>query len=316
MNTISQLGGEDIDQHISEPELSALLKQCLTPGQAARLQQHLLRCQACVELYRDANDFGLPQRAEDPVVSEIQIQASWNQIKSLLGQPETHESVMKPIRPTALTAAARLGRSLALPLAATLFLSLSLVALMLWRNQQYSRSSTNATIPAQEVLTNPSDDQPVLSANQPKAAPTSTNQQRAALTKVTSGTADNSLPSAIHDVATLVLTSGEKGTAEKPSSQSLLIPVQATQLRFKFVRYKATEFPSYQVELLSAVGEVQQVAQGSLEKNKKDSLIEAVFSREGITDGEYQLRVTGQGREDADQFPQTTPFIKLSFQVH
>lgn len=314
MSTISQFNTEARGPHISETELAALLKQRLTPAQNARLQQHLPHCHQCHELFQDARDFGLPQRAEDPVVGEIQIQASWNQVKTLLLQAETSASNPNVTGPKTLAAIAGRSSRLALPLAAILFLSLSLVTIALWRHWQ--RASVPATVTRTTKESSPlhANDQPALPTNLPKTVMPQVSKPKPASSKRANQTSDKSLLLAIHDVVTLVVTSGEKGATETSEPQSFQIPIQATQLRFKFIKYKPTEFPSYQIELINAVGEVQQVVRGSIAKNKKDRLIEAVFKREGLAAGVYQLRLTGKGRLDGDLTPLTTPFIKLSFQ--
>lgn len=312
MSIISPFGGEGSGQHISEAELSALLKRSLTSVQNARLQQHLPNCIQCQELYQDANDFCLPRRAEEPAVNEVQIQTSWDQLKPLLLQAESRAAVKQVNHPPVLTATAGLKRVWALPLAATLFLSLGILTIILWRNRQATSLPARIAVNTPDTISKPASNQPTSFTKQPVVIAPQSNQ-KPAISKVTTETARKPAPLAPYEVATLVLTSGEKNVTGPTTLQSFSIPAQAAQLRFRIVRYKPTEFLSYRVELLNAAGEVKQVVRGSLAQNK---MIEAAFQREGLIDGEYQLRVTGQGRANADQLPQTTPFLKLSFQAH
>jgi hypothetical protein len=311
MSTISQFDGEDINQHIREAELLALLKRRLTPVQTTRIQNHLPGCKQCHELYQDANDFCLPRRAEEVVVSEAQIQASWDQLKPLLRQAEPRAAAA--VRPVAMAAAAGVSRSWALPLAAVLFLILSGVSVILWRNRQAANVPSIAAVETSVAISKSPVNQPTPSTSQQASGNTSTTDPKSAPLKTATQVPDKSLALAIHDVTTLVLTSGEKGDAGVTSAKTSIIPAKAKQLRFRLTKYKPTEFPSYQVELLDEAGKVKQVVTGSL---AKDRLIEAIFQRNGLRDGKYQLRVTGQGRADADLTPLTTDPIKLSFKTN
>ncbi len=312
MSTISQFDGEDIGQHIRAAELLALLKRSLTPAQTARLQNHLPGCEQCQALYQDVNDFALPRRAEEAVVSEAQIQASWNQLKAQLLPAQPPVAIAAP-RPMALAAAAGASWRWALPLAAALLLTLSVVSVKLWRDRQAANAPALSTAKTSADTSMPPVNQPTLPASTQGVANPKTTAQKTAVPKTAAEAPDKTLALVTHDVATLLLNSGEKGEAAASSPQLLQIPSQAGQLRFKFTRYKPTEFPSYQVELLNAQGQVKQVATGWL---KKGGSIEAIFRRDGLTDGEYQLRVTGQGRADGDLTPLTTTLVKLSFKAH
>ena len=312
MSIISQFGDAGSGQHISEQELSALLKQHLTPVQNLRLQQHLTDCLPCQELYQDANNFCLARRPEEPVLNEVQIQQSWEQLKPLLLQSPSPTAVRVTHRPTTWADTANLKRDWALPLAAILFLSLGILTITLWRNRQATALPAGVASNTPDVISKPTANQPTPSANQP-AVIVPQSIQKSATSKTTTETTRKPLSLGTYEVATLMLTSGERNATEPITSPPLSIPAEAAQLRFRIIRYKPTEFPAYQVELLNAAGEVKQVVRGSLAKTK---MIEAVFHRAGLTDGEYQLRVTGQGRENADLLPLTTPPVKLSFQAH
>ncbi len=311
MSTISQFDGENMGQHISEAELLALLKRCLTPVQTARLQNHLLDCEQCHELYQDASDFCLPRRTAEAVVSEAQIQASWNRLKPRLRQAEPRAAAAA--RPPVVAVAAGASWGWALPLAAVLFVLLSTVTVLLWRQRQPAAEPARAADKTPAASAKPPVNPPAQSANQPETVKPQAAGPTPAMPKTAMPATDKSPALAIHDVTTLVLNSGEKGEAEATPANLFQIPARAQQLRFKLTKYKPAEFPSYQVELLDAAGEVKQVVTGSI---TKDKLIEAIFRRAGLPDGEYQLRVTGQGRAGGDLTPLTTHPVKLSFNAN
>ena len=170
-----------------------------------------------------------------------------------------------------------------------------------------------AVVETPETISKTAFNQPTPPTSQQEAVNSQVADSKSATPITTTLVTGKSFSLATHDVTTLVLTSGEKGKAEVISSKPFQIPAQAKQLRFRLTKYKPTEFPLYQVELLDAGGKVMQVVTGSLTKAK---LIEAVFRRNGLTDGEYQLRVTGQGRADTNLTPLTTALVKLSFKAH
>ncbi|MBI1764426.1 MAG: hypothetical protein HYR56_23615 [Acidobacteria bacterium] len=311
MSTISQFDNDKAEQHLSEAEVLTFLRQGLTPAQNTRLQQHLLDCWQCQELYQDANDFCQPRRAAEAFVSEAQIQESWSQLKQFVQQAEPQVMAATAPRPLARAAAAT-SRRWVLPLAAVFFLLLTATAVTFWRSRQTATFFGTATVKTPDALSNSPINQPTPPLSQQESANSQATNPKLRTTTKPSAKVDDKTAPAIYEVAQLMLSSGEKSAAEVSAAKVIQVPASAQQLRFRLVRYEPREFPAYQVELLDAAGTVRQAVTGKLAKG---NLIEAIFQQAELTDGEYQLRVTGKGGQRQDLTPQTTLAVNLSFKT-
>ena len=290
--TNSEFASEPNEQHCAVAELLALARAQLSAARSSELQAHLLTCADCYALYQDAEAFGVPVQPGDPSVSEAQIQGDWQRLQSQLLPAEPDAGFWSPWFAVLFEAMPRWAWALT----AGVVLALGVGAAWLWRARQ-------AVPPAPVILT-----QAAKPETLPPVIPTIAPVRETPVPAATKHSAPM-VTNLDYLVAVVTLSSGEKGETDVAATPPLRVPTEARQFRFKLSKLKPLEFPEYKVELSDTTGRVRQVAHGVA---GQDKLIEVSFARAGLADGEYRLRVSGQGHTGADETPLTAT-VKLVF---
>jgi hypothetical protein len=117
-------------RHLSEDEMIAYCQERMVAAEREVTRLHILRCDHCLQLFRNVSDFFEPRREDEEEIDQLQIRRAWNDF-----WPRTHarkrgaakivESVRRISFPGATSA-----------LAACLLITLGMATVFVWRERQ------------------------------------------------------------------------------------------------------------------------------------------------------------------------------------
>jgi hypothetical protein len=122
-------------RHLSEDEMIAYCQERMAAVEREMTRLHILRCDHCLQLFRNVSDFFEPRREDEEEIDQLQIRRAWNDF-----WPRTHArknwaaSLVESIRRISPPGAA-------LPLAAGLLITLGLASVFVWRERQERRQA-------------------------------------------------------------------------------------------------------------------------------------------------------------------------------
>jgi len=88
MKAIGKDTAERLGRHLNHDELIAYWQSNMTAPEREAAQTHLLRCDQCLALFRDVNDFFEPRREDEIEMSEFEAHRAWRDLRQRLHNAE------------------------------------------------------------------------------------------------------------------------------------------------------------------------------------------------------------------------------------
>src|SRR5262245_4794194 len=88
MKAISKKSEERLGRHLSHYDLIAYWQSNRTAPEREAAQTHLLRCDQCLALFRDVNDFFEPRREDETGMDELEEHRAWRDLRRRLHNAE------------------------------------------------------------------------------------------------------------------------------------------------------------------------------------------------------------------------------------
>ena len=300
MKAANRTSGNDQDRHLSEAQMIAYCRGEVSAAEREAAEAHLVGCEQCIALFRNARDFLEPARADEEEVTAAQAGEDW---QSLLARVQTASST------TAGDAGTKVGQSdfqrlrdkkpslasrVALALAASLLILLGGLGWLTWRLWQERESlrqsqevAAQLEVRQQELeqrisqLERSGGDQLKQERDQRLAAEARRDQLQNQLATV---------ERAWQNIPVQFLTLSSERGAEGDLRLHFSTSAQAVLLRL--LRNKPYEFPEYAIELLDQRGEiVREISR--LQPTGDDGALSILLNRATLNAGKYRLRLFG-----------------------
>lgn len=138
MKAVNRTSGSNDDRHLTEAQVIAYCRGEMSPAEHELAEAHLVSCEPCLTLFRNARDFVEPARDDEEEISAAETDAAW---ATLWREVQGNASTDVPEGKTATVVAGNFDRSrdktllarATLPLAASLLISLGLLGWQTWR---------------------------------------------------------------------------------------------------------------------------------------------------------------------------------------
>ncbi|MGH9930393.1 MAG: hypothetical protein ACREA9_14370 [Pyrinomonadaceae bacterium] len=297
-------GNQEANQengHLSETEMLAFYRGGMSEVERETAQAHLVGCEQCIALFRNAGDFLEPARPDEEDVTAAETNEEWRSLLQRVQMPTA--TVASETGSTAVPGEFQrrrdrkffLGPRLTLALAASLLISFGAFGWMAWsfrQERQARRQSQEAAVQLENKqreleqrlsqVEQSSGDQVKREREQRLAAEAERDQLHALLAAVQPGRDDVRLFS--------FTLSSERG-----SEQPLLLPLTTAgqAVRLRLFRYKPSEFEHYTIELLDQREKLVWKTTG-LKPSRGDGALSIRFNRGTLNPGKYKLRLFGE----------------------
>src|ERR1700752_1266 len=296
MKAVSRTSDNSGERHLTEAEIFAYCRGEIAESDRESVRAHLIDCEQCIALFRDARDFRDPARQEEEEKSTDETNHAWQSLLQRI-QSETGPGVTNTTVVTGdfqRSRATKVVSSATLAMAATLLISFSLLGWQTWRlwHEQQSRrqllelgakSENNRRNLEQRLaeLEQTNADQIKREHDERVAAEAERDQLLAQLE--TSRQASPYVP-----LYSFRLSS-ERGTDDE---LRLRVARAATAARVRLIVTKPYEYPRYSIELVDSSGKSVQKVSGVRPVGDEGALSFTV-KRATLSDGKYRLRLYG-----------------------
>jgi hypothetical protein len=267
-------------RHLSHDELIAYWQNDLTEPEREAAQTHLLRCDQCLALFRDVNDFFEPRRDDETEMNEFEAHRAWRDLRRRL--PDA-AAIAAPTAQSS-TGWPRFKLRLAPGIAAGLLIAVALVGLWALRLRQENQNLVVQTQTLQRELQarlaqiDNAGQQQTEEARKLSERLDSLERQLAALNQPQTSISEHEL----------LLVSEARGDN---SPYEVNVPPSARSYVLKIMLDKPEEFTSYVVEIVDRQNRTMWKSE-RLNPGPDGSLIIG-FQRAFLSEGKYRLRLFG-----------------------
>ena len=288
------------DGHLSEAQVIAYCRNEMPAAEHEAARVHLVWCEQCIALFRNARDFLEPARDDEEAIKTADTEDAWRSLWQRV-QPETSTKVGAAGTGTVVTGDFSRGRerkvSAVVPyaLAASLLISLGVLGWQTWRylNEQRSRRQSQETASQLEnrqreleqrlkQLEQSNSDQLQQEREQRRAIEAERDELLAQLSR------PDHQPIPIFR-ATL---STERGSED---NVRLRFTDATKSARLRLLISKPYQFPEYTIEIADQNGRIVSKAAG-LRPAGDDGALSLLLNRSAFSTGTYKLRLFG-GKE-------------------
>ncbi|MEK6281812.1 MAG: zf-HC2 domain-containing protein [Acidobacteriota bacterium] len=306
MKAANRTSGNHEDQHLGEERMIAYCLGEMSAVEHEAAEAHLVGCEQCIALFRNARDFLEPARTNEEEVTATETNEAW---RSLLERVQVEASTSTRSRETTVVTGdfhrprdKKFLSRVTLALAASLLISFGALGWLTWRYRQERESRRQSQEAAMQLESRQREleqrlaqveqsggDQLKRERDQRLAAETKRDQLQAQLAAAQQ--AWQNVP-----VYTARLSS-ERG-AEDDLRLHFTTAAQAMLLRL-FIN-KPYEFPEYAIELFDQRAEMVREISG-LRPTGDDGALSFRLDRATLSAGKYRLRLFGQRGKEKKQ---------------
>ena len=299
MKAANRTSGSNDDSHLSEAQVIAYCRDEMSAAEHEAAQTHLVNCEQCVTLFRNARDFLDPPRDDEEQVTATETNDAWRSFSQRMQiqastSMEAAEGAIVSVDFQRRRYQKNLSR-LSLALAASLLITLGALGLQTWRlwREQQSRQQSQETVMQIErkqreleqrlaQLEQSGGDQLKQEREQRLAAEAERDKLQARLDAIQPGSPEN-IP-----VYTARLSS-ERGAEDEVRVRF----IGGTKVaRLKLLISKPYEFPEYTIQLLDSSGRiVREISE--LRPSRSDGALSFLVNRSTLSTGKYKLRMFG-----------------------
>lgn len=301
MKAANPTSGNYGDSHLSEAQMLVYCRGEISAAEREAAEAHLVGCEQCISLFRNARDFLEPARADEAEVTALEASHAWQMLLERVkaaasettdgARPNIARGDFQRPREKRFFSAARVTFALAASL--LIFLgALGWLTWRLWQEQQSRRQSQEVAAQLESKqreleerlsqLEQSGGDQLKREREERLAAEAKRDQLQTQLAAV-----ERSWQNIPVYSATL---SSERG-AEDDLQLHFTAGAQAALLRL--FRNKPYEFPEYAIELFDQRGELVREISG-LRPTGDDGALSVLLHRATLNAGKYKLRLFGQ----------------------
>jgi hypothetical protein len=301
MKAANRTSGNHDDRHLSEAQMIAFCRREMSTAEHEAAQAHLIGCEPCIALFRNASDFLEPVRANEEEITTAETSEAW-------------QSLLARVRPATSTPAAGAGPTVAsgdsprlrdkrflldsrvtLAMAASLLISFGALGLLGWRFWQERQSRRQSQEVAMKLenkqreleqrflqLEQSGGDNLKQEREQRLAAEAERDQLQALLAA--------GQPSQPDIPVYPFRLSSERGAED---NLRLNLTRGARAVRLRLFRSKPYEFPEYAIELIDQRGKVVREV-SRLRPAGADGALNVLLNRAALSTGKYKLRLFGR----------------------
>jgi hypothetical protein len=276
------------DNHLSEAQVIAYCRSEMSEAEYETAQTHLLACEQCIALFRNARDFVEPARADEGEVTVAETNEAWQSLRPHLQTAATTAASPRRLRWL-------MDSRATLALAASLLISFGALAWFTWRYRQEQQSRRHSEEIAAQLanrqkeleqqlsqLQQSGGDQLKQEREQRLAAEAKRDQLQSQLAAAQQ--AWQNIP-----VYTRTLSS-ERGTAD---SLQLSFNAESPAVLLRLIRGKPFEYSEYAIQLFDQHDKLIQEFSG-LRPGSDDGALSVLLNRAIVGAGSYKLRLFGQ----------------------
>lgn len=300
MKAVNRTSGSNDDRHLTEAQVIAYCRGEMSPAEHDLAEAHLVSCEQCLTLFRNARDFVEPARDDEEEITPAETDKAWASLwKEVQGDASTD---VRPAKP-ATVVAGDFGRSrektllvrATLPLAAGLLISLGLLGWQTWRFFSERRSRQQSQEIAAQLqnrqreleqrlkqLEQSGGEQLQQERNERRAVEAERDELQARLSQL----GHEEVP-----VYTARLSS-ERGADD---DVRVRFPSATKAARLRLLISKPYEFPEYAIEIVDESGRVVTKTSG-VRPGGGDGALGLRINRSAFSSGKYKLRLFG-GKE-------------------
>lgn len=287
MKAASRTADRPDDRHLSEAQVIAFCQEQMPSAEREAARAHLLACAACLQLFRDVNDFFDPPREDEEELSAPQLtadwQALWTRVQRLAASNviRVNFAARRPVVTRATLA-----------LAACLLLSVGLTGWLArqWRQERRAGAEARASIAqlraAQQELAQQLNERQHATVDQLAQEREKRLAAEAQLAQLQTQTA--SLPQNIAVYSSRL--SAERGAGDE---LEIAVPANAQVAILQLLKSNPYEFTEYAVEVLDQRGRKVQEISGVRPVGDAGAL-SLTLNRAALQAGKYRLRLSGQ----------------------
>jgi hypothetical protein len=300
MKAVNRTSGSNDDRHLTEAQVIAYCRGEMSAAEHELAEAHLVSCEACLTLFRNARDFVEPARDDEEEISAAETAAAW---ATLWKEVQGNASADVPEGKTATVVAGDFDRSrdktllarATLPLAAGLLISLGLLGWQTWRFFSERRSRQQSQEIAAQLQNRQRElEQRLTQLEQSRGEQLQQERYQRLAAEAERDEIQTRLSQLGHEdvpVYTARLSS-ERG-AEDDVRVRFSGATKAARLRLLIS--KPYEFPEYAIELVDESGRVVTKASG-VRPGGNDGALGLRINRSAFSTGKYRLRLFG-GKE-------------------
>ena len=301
MKAANRTSGNNDEGHLTEAQVIAYCRNQMSAAEQDAAKAHLVWCEQCIALFRNARDFLEPARDDEQEITPADTDDAWQSLWQRV-QPETPTNVPAVESTTVVTGDFQRGREkktftvVPYALAASLLISIGAFAWQTWRYMSEQRSRRQA----QEVASQLENRQRELEQRLKQLEESGSAQleqereQRRAIEAERDELLAQLHPQQLREQIPVfrATLSTERGSAD-PVRVSFSGATKSARLQLLI--NKPYEFPEYAIEIADLNGRVVSKATG-LRPTGNNGELSLRLNRSSFSTGEYKLRLFG-GKE-------------------
>lgn len=299
MKAANRTSGSNDDRHLSETQVIAYCRNEMSAPEHDAAQAHMVGCEQCITLFRNARDFLAPAREDEEQVTATETNEAWGSLWQRVqsqkpARAQAGEGTVVSVDFQRQRYQKNLFR-LSLALAASLLITLGALGLQTWRlwREQQSRQQSQETVTQIEKrqreleqrlaqLEQSGGDQLKQEREQRVAAEAERDKLQARL--------DAMQPGGQEDMPVYTARLSSERGAEDDVRVRFTGATKAARLRLLIS--KPYEFPEYAIELSDQSGRIVQKTSG-VRPAGNDGALSLRLNRAALSAGKYKLRLFG-----------------------
>lgn len=299
MKAVNRQSDTSDERHLSEAQIIAYCRGEMAEGEREAAQAHLVHCEQCVTLFRNARDFLDPERPEEEDITITETDEAWRSLAAQLPFESNKTVVAGDFQ---RSHDSRVRSRVTLALAASLLITFGLLAWQTWRlsreqesRRQISAQSENSKRELEQRLAQLEQtgaDQLKRERDDRLAAEAERDQLLAQLQTP--------------QVSEYIPVYSLRLSSERGEENELRVRFAAVKTaRLRLLINKPYEFERFAVEFVDSNGKTVQTASGLRPKGDEGALTLQV-NRATFSAGNYRLRLFGQRgetRQNLGEYP-------------
>lgn len=301
MKAANRTSDNDEDRHLSEAQTIAYCRGEMSEADRELAEAHLVGCERCIALFRNARDFLEPARANEEEISAAQTNEEW-------------QAVLERVQATPLKNAGGAGTSVvqgdfqrprgkrflldsrvALAMAASLLIVIGALGWLSWRLWQEQQSRQQSQEVAAQLESKQRELEDRLSQLEQSGGDQLTREREQRLAAEAKRDQLQTQLAAAQQASQNIPVYSATLSSERGAQDDLRLhftsSAQAVLLRL--LRNKPYEFPEYAIELSNQGGELVREISG-LRPTGDDGALSVLLNRSTLSAGTYRLRLFGQ----------------------
>lgn len=294
MKAVNRPSDTSDERHLSEAQIIAYCRGEMEEGEREAAQAHLVHCEQCIALFRNASDFIDPERPEEDEITIAETNEAWRSLAAQLPleQPRQNKTVVEGYFQR------RQGSKFTLALAASLLITFGLLAWQTWRlsrEQELLRQSTAQSENSKREL-----EQRMAQLEQTRAGELKRerDERQAAEAERDQLLAQLQTPQVSEYIPVYSLRLSSERGEENELRLRFAPSVKAARLRLLI--NKPYEFERFTVEFVDSNGKTAQTVRG-LKAIGDEGALTFQVNRASFSAGKYRLRLFGQRGDKREQ---------------